>query len=522
MELVALRLERLRPPSEVESVTVRAVLVGPVGNQQGDLFGPGQRSGRNEVSGLIERLTSRLGERGVLRPRAYPDAQPELAFVYDPWITAVNQRPVPRDAHEAVPLTRPIVLKNRPIPVEVLSVFAGGTPVRFHWEAASTWWTGTGGRSGSRPAGGAAPTCAATTTWWRQPRATVLAVPGPDGRWLVFARRVWVKLLCRVGGGFAQPTMPRLVGCAKPPPTLQDPSHRHPCPNSRSRNTSSIRKGITRSATPTVAYAELHCRTNFSFLEGASHPDELVERAAELGYAALAITDRDSLAGVVRAHVAAKDAGPEAAHRRRDHADRRRRRCSLWATDRAAYGRLARLLTLGRRSAPKGECRLTFDDVAEHADGSAGRRAVCRRRADAATQLARRYRDALRRPLLRRRRAAPRAATIGAGCEHRSHLARDGRRAARRRQRRALPRPAPPAAARRAHRHPPRLHRRRAGRPPLSQRRAAPEVAATRCATLFADCPGGRRPHASRSPTAARSRSTSCATSIPRNCARRA
>ncbi|MCA9115087.1 MAG: PHP domain-containing protein, partial [Planctomycetaceae bacterium] len=56
-------------------------------------------------------------------------------------------------------------------------------------------------------------------------------------------------------------------------------------------------------------YAELHCRTNFSFLEGASHPDELVHRAAELGLHALAITDRNSLAGVVRAHVAAKECG---------------------------------------------------------------------------------------------------------------------------------------------------------------------------------------------------------------------
>src|ERR1700730_17321975 len=58
-----------------------------------------------------------------------------------------------------------------------------------------------------------------------------------------------------------------------------------------------------------VAYAELRCKTNFSFLEGASHPDELVVRAAELGYAALAITDRNSVAGVVRAHIAAKEAG---------------------------------------------------------------------------------------------------------------------------------------------------------------------------------------------------------------------
>ena len=59
---------------------------------------------------------------------------------------------------------------------------------------------------------------------------------------------------------------------------------------------------------PSVCYAELHCCTNFSFLEGASHPDELVAQAAELGYAALAITDRASLAGVVRAYEAVKKA----------------------------------------------------------------------------------------------------------------------------------------------------------------------------------------------------------------------
>jgi error-prone DNA polymerase len=116
------------------------------------------------------------------------------------------------------------------------------------------------------------------------------------------------------------------------------------------------------------AYAELHAKTNFSFLEGASHPDELVVQAATLGYQALAITDRHSLAGVVRAHVAAKQADlklligaevwPSDA-------------CGavLLATDRSSYGRLTRLLTVGKRRAPKGECRLTFDDLAQHAEG---------------------------------------------------------------------------------------------------------------------------------------------------------
>ena len=61
--------------------------------------------------------------------------------------------------------------------------------------------------------------------------------------------------------------------------------------------------------TAPVRYFELHCKTNFSFLEGASHPDELVAEAARLGYAGMAVTDRNSLAGAVRAHVAAREAG---------------------------------------------------------------------------------------------------------------------------------------------------------------------------------------------------------------------
>src|SRR5437868_13199315 len=117
-----------------------------------------------------------------------------------------------------------------------------------------------------------------------------------------------------------------------------------------------------------MGYAELHCKTNFSFLEGSSHPDELVRQAAELGYRALAVTDRNSLAGVVRAHIAAKEVGlplvigaeitPTGAPP-----------VVLWATDRASYGRLCRLITRGRRNAPKGECSLTQADVAEFAEG---------------------------------------------------------------------------------------------------------------------------------------------------------
>ena len=93
-----------------------------------------------------------------------------------------------------------------------------------------------------------------------------------------------------------------------------------------------------------MTYIELHCKTNFSFLQGASHTEELVYRAAELGYAGLAVTDVNSLAGVVRAHAAAKAVGLKlivgAEITPLDAPP-----VLLWATDRAAYGRLARLIT---------------------------------------------------------------------------------------------------------------------------------------------------------------------------------
>lgn len=112
-------------------------------------------------------------------------------------------------------------------------------------------------------------------------------------------------------------------------------------------------------------YAELHCLTNFTFLRGASHPHELVEQAVALGYEALAITDECSVAGVVRAHVAAKGQqlkliiGSEL-----------RLACGMklvaLATDRRGYGRLCRLITRGRRAAPKGGYSLTRADLEEN------------------------------------------------------------------------------------------------------------------------------------------------------------
>jgi len=117
-----------------------------------------------------------------------------------------------------------------------------------------------------------------------------------------------------------------------------------------------------------IRYAELQLATNFSFLEGASHPDELAMTAAALGLAAVGVTDRNSLAGVVQMHVAAKKVGIRPlVGCRLDLTDAD----SLLAypTDRAAYARLSRLLTLGKMRAPKGECFIARTDVLAHAEG---------------------------------------------------------------------------------------------------------------------------------------------------------
>jgi error-prone DNA polymerase len=121
-------------------------------------------------------------------------------------------------------------------------------------------------------------------------------------------------------------------------------------------------------AVAAAPYAELHCRTNYSFLEGASHPDELVQQAAALGYRALAVTDRESLAGVVRAHVAAKEVGLKLIIGAELHPSDGPP-VVVWAMHRAGYGRLSRLITVGRRRAEKGRCQLTLEDIAQHSDG---------------------------------------------------------------------------------------------------------------------------------------------------------
>src|SRR3954449_1548138 len=117
-------------------------------------------------------------------------------------------------------------------------------------------------------------------------------------------------------------------------------------------------------------YVELGVTSPFSFLRGASDAIELVLRALELGMDAIGIADRNTLAGVVRMHSACREAGLKPLIGcRLDLTDAP----SLLAypVDREGYGRLSRLLSLGKMRAAKGECELSLDDVAAHSDGIA-------------------------------------------------------------------------------------------------------------------------------------------------------
>ncbi len=121
-------------------------------------------------------------------------------------------------------------------------------------------------------------------------------------------------------------------------------------------------------------FAELAGTTNFSFLRGASHPEEMVARAAELGLAGIGIADRNTLAGVVRAHVFAREnkaalAGMRVVPGARLAFADGTPDLIACPKDRAAYGRLCRILTAGNLRARKGECHLRIEDLLEHGDG---------------------------------------------------------------------------------------------------------------------------------------------------------
>src|SRR6056297_329068 len=114
---------------------------------------------------------------------------------------------------------------------------------------------------------------------------------------------------------------------------------------------------------------ELAATSNFSFLRGASHPEELVAQAAALGLAGIAIADRNSVAGVVRGHMAAKEAGIAYLPGCRLVFSDTTPEVLVWPENRRGWAMLCELLSLGKRRAPKGECHLTGADLLAHTEG---------------------------------------------------------------------------------------------------------------------------------------------------------
>src|SRR5580700_2598957 len=118
-----------------------------------------------------------------------------------------------------------------------------------------------------------------------------------------------------------------------------------------------------------TAYAELAATTNFSFLRGASHPQEMVATAEALGLAAIGIADRNSFAGVVRAFGEAKKRNAVKLLVGTRLVTQDGFETLAYPTDRAAYGRLCRLLTKGNLAANKGECLIGFEAVLAASEG---------------------------------------------------------------------------------------------------------------------------------------------------------
>ena len=225
---------------------------------------------------------------------------------------------------------RPLLILPRAEPTEVTALIPDGPPRRFCWRGVTYEVTGSKARNASPANGGA--------------RATAIA--RRSRRAIITSSRIPAAA---ASGSFAKD----FTGARR---------------RRRAGSCTGCLREFVRVRTQMSAYAELAVTTNFSFLRGASHPQEMVATADELGCFAIGIADRNSFAGVVRAYDEAKN-----------------RKIKLlvgvrlvttdgfevlaYPTDRAAYGRLCKLLTTGNLKAKKGECHLTFEEILGASEG---------------------------------------------------------------------------------------------------------------------------------------------------------
>ena len=286
-----------------------------------------------DIAELADRLSARLGADRVLRPSPRESRIPERAVGLSP-VTAM--RPPPTDSWRAGILPPRLFS-----PPEEIEAAAGldDPPTTFRWRGRAFRIERADGPERLSP------------EWWRPDDRNAVRdyYRVEDGN----GRRFWIYREGRSGW--------RLHGIFGRSAARAE---RKPAPPERRKRPSAPPR---QSARP-PPYAELAVTTNFSFLRGASHPEELVAKAAALGLSAIAVSDRNTLAGAVRAHEAAKEAGIQlVVGARLDFEDAPPLLC--FPSDRAAYGRLSKLITLGRRRAPKGACAIRLEDLAAHAAG---------------------------------------------------------------------------------------------------------------------------------------------------------
>jgi protein ImuB len=135
MELVGMQLERLALPGAVGRVGIQVTLTAPLAQQQGELFAGTQRDAPRHLAVLVDRLSSRLGRRSVLRPRLQADAQPERACRYQALTGKIRKRSRGRGATPRFAATeRPLKLVSPAEAIDAIAVVPDGPPLRFVWQ----------------------------------------------------------------------------------------------------------------------------------------------------------------------------------------------------------------------------------------------------------------------------------------------------------------------------------------------------------------------------------------------------
>ena len=318
-KLFAPKLETLDPGFGIEIVTLQANSIAPLKPEQTDVEHVSASARAIDLAPLIDRLRNTFGEDRVWRMAVQESHVPERATIPIEPLAAPTGRAWDPDK------PRPIRLFRHPQPIDVTALIPDDPPILFRWR---------GQIHRIRRAEGPERIGA---EWWRKPWAEneidrvrdYYCVEDEAGA------RFWVF---RTG----------LYGGARP--------------------TRWFLHGLFRMNAP--AYAELQVTSNFSFLRGGSHAAELVATAKALGLSAIAITDRNTLSGIVRGHVAAQEAGLRfLVGARLDFSDGAPS-VLCFPVDRAAYGRLTKLLSRGQLRTTKGECDLRYGDLIDAADPS--------------------------------------------------------------------------------------------------------------------------------------------------------